>query len=425
MHKNKFYLLGAVFSVLLLLGVTACTPADIQAFEGTLQNVDSASGTVTVTMKDGSTRTFNFNDVKVETIRQALGSATLEVGDQVTVKIHQNGDIDEVDVRRAEVNGTVKSLGTNSLTVTAENQIDVTLQVSSDIVVRSGDNTAAFSDVQVGQEVAVKYEVTTLKALRIVIGVGSEDNERDEHENNDEQDEDESRSNEMRGIVSAYANNSITVNGKTITLNQNTRVNGTIAVGANVVISLIRGEDNVIARTITLVTAGTTTPPTVPPTRTVTIPVAPSNLLAAASGSSQVNLSWTDNSNNETGFKLQRATNNTFTLGLATISVGAGVTSYVNTGLAASTTYYYRVIANNSAGYSAPSNTANATTAVASTTISGAAVFSANCTGCHGLSTATATYKTQSQLQTWLANHNTGSNVTIDQLAALAAYIKP
>ncbi|NJM16740.1 MAG: carbohydrate-binding protein, partial [Bacteroidales bacterium] len=43
-------------------------------------------------------------------------------------------------------------------------------------------------------------------------------------------------------------------------------------------------------------------------------------------------------------------------------TVGADVTAYSNTGLTASTTYYYRVVAYNSAGNSAYSNEANATT---------------------------------------------------------------
>src|SRR4029453_10569075 len=46
-------------------------------------------------------------------------------------------------------------------------------------------------------------------------------------------------------------------------------------------------------------------------------------------------------------------------------SVGANMTTYSNSGLAASTTYYYRVRASNSGGNSAYSNTANATTQAA------------------------------------------------------------
>ena len=78
--------------------------------------------------------------------------------------------------------------------------------------------------------------------------------------------------------------------------------------------------------------------------------------------SSQINLSWTDNSNNETGFKIDRATNSTFTAGLTTVTVGSNVTTYSATGLSSSTTYYYRVRAYNANGDSANTSTASATT---------------------------------------------------------------
>jgi len=91
-------------------------------------------------------------------------------------------------------------------------------------------------------------------------------------------------------------------------------------------------------------------------------PVAPSNLSATVASSSQINLSWTDNSSNETGFKIDRATNDTFTAGLTTVTIAANLTTYTSTGLAGNTTYYYRVRASNAAGDSAISNTASAKT---------------------------------------------------------------
>ncbi len=94
---------------------------------------------------------------------------------------------------------------------------------------------------------------------------------------------------------------------------------------------------------------------------TGTAPAAPSGLTATAVSSSQINLSWTDNSNNETGFTIQRKTGSGGTYGqIAT--VGANVTTFNNTGLAAGTTYYYQVDANNAYGTSAWSNEASAAT---------------------------------------------------------------
>jgi Fibronectin type III domain len=91
-----------------------------------------------------------------------------------------------------------------------------------------------------------------------------------------------------------------------------------------------------------------------------TAPAAPTSLLATAESSTGIDLTWTDNADSETGFKVERSTNNvSFTL-IATTAADA--TSYSDTGLTASTTYYYRVAATNSAGDSAYTNTANATT---------------------------------------------------------------
>src|SRR6476620_11678736 len=88
-------------------------------------------------------------------------------------------------------------------------------------------------------------------------------------------------------------------------------------------------------------------------------PVAPTNLAAVAASSSQVNLSWSDNSSDETGFKLQRSTNGTSFSLVATL--GANATTYANSGLAGSTKYYYRLRAYNSAGGSKFSNVVNVT----------------------------------------------------------------
>lgn len=89
-------------------------------------------------------------------------------------------------------------------------------------------------------------------------------------------------------------------------------------------------------------------------------PLAPSNLSATAVSRNRIDLKWTDNSNNETGFKIERRTNTGSYSEIAT--VGLNVTSYSDTGLNRRTRYYYRVRAYNSAGYSAYSNEASART---------------------------------------------------------------
>ena len=99
---------------------------------------------------------------------------------------------------------------------------------------------------------------------------------------------------------------------------------------------------------------------------TTTAPAAPTLLGATAVSSSQINLSWTDNANNETGFLVEQCAGATCTNFVQTASLGANTTSYQNTGLSASTTYRYRVRATNGAGPSGYSNIASATTSAAS-----------------------------------------------------------
>jgi hypothetical protein len=101
--------------------------------------------------------------------------------------------------------------------------------------------------------------------------------------------------------------------------------------------------------------------PTPTPTATPT-PAAPTNLAATAVSSSQINLSWTDNSNNETGFKVERSKNGNGNSFSQIATVGANVTTYSNTGLSRATKYYYRVRAYNGGGNSGYSNIASATT---------------------------------------------------------------
>ena len=83
---------------------------------------------------------------------------------------------------------------------------------------------------------------------------------------------------------------------------------------------------------------------------TVVIPVAPTNLSAVAVDTTQVNLTWTDNSTNEAGYKVQRKNAGGSFADIA--STAADMCAYSDFGLTPNTTYTYRVYAYNSAGNS-------------------------------------------------------------------------
>jgi titin len=93
---------------------------------------------------------------------------------------------------------------------------------------------------------------------------------------------------------------------------------------------------------------------------TVTYTVAPSSLSASATTTSSILLSWTDASDNETAFSIERSLDGSSWSVIA--STSANATSYINSGLSAGTTYYYRVRGAAGAAFNGYTNTANATT---------------------------------------------------------------
>lgn len=105
-----------------------------------------------------------------------------------------------------------------------------------------------------------------------------------------------------------------------------------------------------------------------------TLPAAPaaaSNLTAELAGPAAVTLHWQDHSADETGFRLERTTDNF--AHVVTAIASANVTAYSDTGLTANTAYTYRVVAfaRNDDGVTAeasPSNTAAALTLPAAPT---------------------------------------------------------
>ena len=110
-------------------------------------------------------------------------------------------------------------------------------------------------------------------------------------------------------------------------------------------------ENGTVADYFTIVKGGTVTP---------TVPNAPTGLSAVAGSSTQINLGWADNANNEDGFRVERSTDGTLFTEIATLP--ANSTAYTAGGLASGTPYFFRVRAYNAVGNSNYSNTAVAST---------------------------------------------------------------
>jgi len=120
-----------------------------------------------------------------------------------------------------------------------------------------------------------------------------------------------------------------------------------VAAGGTVTVTVIRtGGQNAVVSGIFLGGA--------PP-----VPAAPTGLGASALNASQVRLSWTASSG-ATSYKVQRSPDGS----TGWVQVGtSATTSFTDSGLIPSTTYFYRALASNGPGTSAPSNVASATTA--------------------------------------------------------------
>jgi len=146
------------------------------------------------------------------------------------------------------------------------------------------------------------------------------------------------------------------------------------------------------------------------------VPIAVVLLLAALlwpveSNAAQFTLSWVDNSTNEDGFAIERATGTGGAFAQVG-TVGANVTSFTDTGLGAATTYCYRVRAFSAAAGNSPySNQACATTGAP--TVSLAVVKTG--TGSGTVSSAPAGITCGSICS---SNYTSGSSLTLNASAA-------
>ena len=113
-------------------------------------------------------------------------------------------------------------------------------------------------------------------------------------------------------------------------------------------------------------TTGMNSVPAVTNNSTITVPGAPTRLIATANGQTIINLYWTTPVSNGgspiTGYRIEIFPNGVFNWTTLVADTTSTSTTYSHTGLAAGTTRYYRVSAINANGTGEPSNTAKVTT---------------------------------------------------------------
>lgn len=173
----------------------------------------------------------------------------------------------------------------------------------------------------------------------------------------------------------------------------------------------LRTDDKLAARW--LYPNGTSTEPP-PPTE---VPAAPSGLIATVKSATEIDLRWTDNSSNESGFSAYVAGATGAFTKVGDVSVNS--TAATLSGLDEGTTYRIYMVAFNGAGSSTPSNTATVTTSGGSVT----AAFSVNpASGVAGVTTFT--FSDQSQNAT-SRSWNFGDGTSSTQAVASKVYSTP
>lgn len=115
-----------------------------------------------------------------------------------------------------------------------------------------------------------------------------------------------------------------------------------------------------------------------------TAPVPPSGFSATVISTTQIDLVWVDNSNDETGFRIERKAGSGGTYVQIYLAAPNDI-KYSDTALSASTTYYYRVVATNSAGDSVSSEVSVTTASVATPVVNTYSISGAITNGLAGV----------------------------------------
>jgi ribosome maturation factor RimP len=160
----------ALFVPLMMLVAIACSPSEKEIIEGILQNVDSINGEITIVTKDGKTITLTIaTQAPVETEGGTSAIETLEPGASVELEVTDEGQVvQRIEARQAKVEGFIVGIEGDKVTVESERGRSLTVTVTSQTRIRLEDDfPGTLANLVVGQEVKIKYDPTSLVALRV------------------------------------------------------------------------------------------------------------------------------------------------------------------------------------------------------------------------------------------------------------------
>lgn len=167
---KKLLGLAAILVVVLLTSLTACSAIDLQSLQGMIKNVDSLSGNVTVTLKDGTVQTFNLADVDLNALKNQIGNISIDAGDNVTIHEDNRGHVKGMDVHNGEVDGIIKSLGTDNVTIITSDNQTITLKITAGtLIIEKAQGTITLADLKIGQEIEARYDINTMQASKLKI----------------------------------------------------------------------------------------------------------------------------------------------------------------------------------------------------------------------------------------------------------------
>ena len=157
-------------ATILFLAAVACGGVEAEVIEGLLQNVDSASGQITIVTKDGKTVTLTIDtEAPVESEGTSSTLESLEIGASLEAEVDENNQVlGNIKARQAKIEGTIKEITGDELTVETLSGLTRTVRVTDSTRIElDEDFPGILADLEVGQQVEVKFDPESQVAFKI------------------------------------------------------------------------------------------------------------------------------------------------------------------------------------------------------------------------------------------------------------------